>query len=123
MRITKNFSLNEFDSRDGVPVPTELIPNIVRLADCLQIIRDTIQAPLHINSAYRSPSHNKKVGGAHNSQHLYGKAADITSRNHTPHQLFVIIDRLIKEGKIREGGLAEYKGFVHYDIRGVKARW
>jgi len=37
-KLTENFSLNEFDCRDGTPVPTDLIPNVLELAKNLQII-------------------------------------------------------------------------------------
>ena len=33
------------------------------------------------------------------------------------------IEKLIKEGKMKQGGIGIYKGFIHYDIRGTKARW
>ena len=33
--------------------------------------------PFHINSGYRSPDHNRKVGGKKDSAHLKGLAADI----------------------------------------------
>jgi zinc D-Ala-D-Ala carboxypeptidase len=52
--------------------------------DKLQILRDRIGSPLIINSAYRSPSHNRKVGGARNSQHLLGIAFDVSMANHDP---------------------------------------
>ncbi|GAG27592.1 unnamed protein product, partial [marine sediment metagenome] len=77
----------------------------------------------HINSAYRSPSHNERIGGVKSSQHTKGTAADLTSRNHTPKELFNIIDAMILCGEIEEGGLSEYKSFVHYDRRGTRARW
>jgi hypothetical protein len=50
-------------------------------------------------------------------------AGDIVSEKYTPVQLRAIIEKLIKEGKMKQGGLGAYKTFTHYDIRGVKARW
>jgi uncharacterized protein YcbK (DUF882 family) len=123
MQITKNFNKREFNSKDGRRMPKDVLKNIIILAEQLQILRDHLQAPIHINSAYRSPQHNKRIGGVKNSQHIYGRAADITSRDYTPKQLHTEIERLIAKGEMLEGGLGLYNGFVHYDIRGYKARW
>lgn len=123
MQLTKNFSLGEFACKDGSPTPEEVIPNLQELAENLQILRDFIDEPVHVNSGYRSPSYNKKIGGVDYSQHLKGKAGDLTTKSKTPRQLYKIIEKLIKEGKMKEGGLGLYPGFVHYDVRGVKARW
>ena len=122
MRLTENFNLREFRSKDGAETPEEFIPNIAKLAENLQVIRDEIKCPLHINSAYRSPSHNKSIGGVKNSQHLLGKAADLTSRNHSPKELYCIISNLIDTGKVSIKGMGLYKSFVHVDIRADYAR-
>jgi len=124
MQLTKNFHISEFACKDNTAVPPELMPNVKKLADQLQVIRDTIGAPLYISSSYRTPSHNKAVGGAKNSQHLQAKAADISINGKTPKQLARIIEKLIAEGKISIKGVGVYPGFVHVDIRsGKAARW
>ena len=122
MQLTKNFHLSEFHCKDGTQVPFNLACNVIQLASALQIIRDTIKQPLYINSAYRTPEHNKKVKGAKNSYHLKAMAADLSSKTFTPFKLFTFIDELINNKKIPQGGLFIYPGFVHYDIRGFKAR-
>ncbi|GAH09784.1 unnamed protein product, partial [marine sediment metagenome] len=76
MRITKNFSLQEFDSKDGAEMPSNVFKNVIDLAGDLQKIRDVAGCAIHINSAYRSPAHNKAIGGVSNSQHLLGRASD-----------------------------------------------
>ena len=76
-----------------------------------------------INSGYRSPKHNAKIGGAKNSQHLTGKAADIAVQGFTPKQVAEVIENLISQGKMTQGGLGVYSTWIHYDIRGTKARW
>lgn len=123
MQLSTNFHLSEFACKDGSPVPEELIPNITKLAVNLQVLRDYIDEPLHINSGYRSPAHNARVGGKKNSYHLKGMAADITAKSFTPKKLASIIEKLIAEGKVKQGGVGIYKGFIHYDIRGKKSRW
>lgn len=124
MELTKNFSLQEFACNDGTPVPQEFMGNVTELAKNLQALRDHLgEAVLITGSGYRTPSHNKKVGGAKHSQHLTASAADISVKTLTPKQLALKIEELIASGKMKQGGIGVYAGFVHYDIRGVKARW
>lgn len=122
-QLTTNFNLSEFACKDGTEVPCELIGNVGVLAAQLQVLRDYIDMPIHINSAYRTEAYNKKIGGATESQHLQAKAADITTKMHTPKQLAKIVEKLIKEGKMKIGGIGIYPGFIHVDIRETKARW
>lgn len=123
MRLSKNFTLSEFQSKDGAAFPAEVIKNLKKLAENLQVIRDTINAPLSITSGYRSPAHNKRVGGAVYSQHLLGTASDLTCKSLSPKQLRDVIKKLMDNGKILKGGLKAYAGFVHYDIRGKYVTW
>jgi len=123
MRITENFSLSEFDCNDGTELPTALLPNVLDLADNLQVLRDYLGVPISINSAYRTLEYNRKIGGSTKSQHLLGKAADIVVESKSPEEVANIIKYLISEGKMVQGGLKAYKTFTHYDIRGYKARW
>ena len=124
MKITDNFSRQEFDCKDGTLVPKELLDNLKLLCNNLEVLRDELKTPVSITgSGYRTESHNKKVGGAKNSQHLYAKAADINVKGYTPKDVFDTIERLIGLGRMKQGGLGLYKTFVHYDIRGTKARW
>ncbi|WP_299452078.1 D-Ala-D-Ala carboxypeptidase family metallohydrolase [uncultured Microscilla sp.] len=118
-----NFKASEFDCNDGTAVPPEYYPNVQNLMKQLEILRSEMGAGITINSSYRTPSHNKAVGGKANSQHLYAKAADIVVKGYTPKQVHAKIEALTKAGKMTQGGLGLYKTFVHYDIRGTKARW
>ena len=54
---------------------------------------------------------------------MKAKAADIVVRGMKPAELKEIIITLIKEGKIKKGGIGLYKNFVNYDTRGWNARW
>ena len=94
------------------------------LAENLQVLRDHLNVPVMVTgSGYRTKSHNKIVGGARRSQHLTASAADIDADGYTPRQLAKEIELLIFSGKMKQGGLGIYSSFVHYDIRGTKARW
>jgi len=123
MRLTKNFTKREFKSKDGSAMPDDVLANIKELASNLQVLRDFLGEPIRINSAYRSPAHNKAIGGVKNSQHILGRAADIKVRDIETKDLYLIIESLIIDGKMKDGGLGLYDTFVHYDIRGSKARW
>ena len=84
MKLTQNFTLNELvysaaaeankiDNRPSVPV----ISNLQALCtNVLQPLRDALGCPIIITSGFRNSQVNKLVGGASNSGHLYGQAAD-----------------------------------------------
>ena len=123
--MTKNFNIKEFESKDGSKMPSDIFLNMIKLANQLQILRDYTGRAITVNSGYRSPKHNAKIGGSLSSQHLLGKAADITIEGLKPAEVYRLIDELIDMGLMLQGGLGLYekKGFVHYDIRKTKARW
>jgi len=123
MKLTAHFSKNEFDCTDGSEMPFEVLNNVIEVANNLEVLRAHFGAPITINSAYRSPVYNRSVGGAVNSQHLGGKAADVVIDGVTPDEVADAIDFLIEVGLMKEGGLGRYDTFTHYDIRGTKARW
>ena len=123
MQVTKNFKLSELEFSDAIPL--ELVANACELLKNLQVIRDHFQRPIVIISGYRSPARNAAVGGADKSQHLEAKAADIKIAGVPTEEIYNRIDKLIAQGLVKQGGLGKYikSGFVHYDIRGTKARW
>lgn len=49
------------------------------MEECLDKVRELWGKPIGVNSGYRSPELNRAVGGAKNSQHIKGEAADITA--------------------------------------------
>jgi uncharacterized protein YcbK (DUF882 family) len=122
-QLTRNFHIREFKCKDGTKVPKALEANVRLLATQLQALRDYIGIPIHINSAYRTEAYNASVGGSPKSQHLQAKAADMVTSKYTPKQLANIIKKLIREGKMMQGGVGAYPSFVHYDCRGTEARW
>ena len=76
-----NFSFSELIKTDtglvNTPSDMNVLSNICRLASFLQTIRNELHLPIIINSAYRSPEVNAKVGGVASSYHVKGLAADI----------------------------------------------
>lgn len=123
MKLTENFNRDEFECTDGSEMPTDVQLNIAELAVQLEIIRSHFNAPIHINSAYRSLEYNRSIGSNDTSQHVLGRAADIVVEGYTPDEVADAIEFLISTGLIKEGGVGRYNTFTHYDIRGTRARW
>lgn len=122
-QLTRNFHSKEFDCKDGTKVPEEFKNNLIKLAVNLQVLRDDFGSALVISSGYRTPKYNKRVGGATLSQHLTASASDLSQNKETPLELYKRIEKLIKQGKMHNGGLGLYNTFVHYDIRQNPTRW
>jgi len=122
MKLTTNFSLNEFNKRN-YNVPTDVLRNLIELAKNLQVLRDEVKKPIKITSGYRPAELNAKVGGATKSRHITGQAADLKIEGYTPKQVAAIIEKLIAAGKMKQGGLGIYSTWIHYDVRGTAARW
>jgi uncharacterized protein YcbK (DUF882 family) len=112
MNLTSNFKKSEFECKCGCEI-----------ANQLQYARDFIELPITITNAYRCRSHNKEVGGVSDSQHILGKAADLQVKGLPPKDLYKVLDTLAEYNHVMQGGLGLYNTFVHYDIRGTKARW
>jgi uncharacterized protein YcbK (DUF882 family) len=122
MKLTNNFNLNEFN-KHNFPLTETILRNIQELAKNLQVLRDEVKKPIKITSGYRDPSFNKKIGGASQSRHITGQAADLKIEGYTPKQVAAIIEKLIASGKMKQGGLGIYSTWIHYDVRGTAARW
>jgi uncharacterized protein YcbK (DUF882 family) len=123
MKLTRNFSKSEFDSKDGALMPSKVLHNIKILAEQLQELRDYLNKPITINSGYRSPKHNRASNGVRNSQHVLGTAADISVEGLSSKKVHEAIEILIMDKAMLQGGVGLYPNFVHYDVRIKKARW
>jgi len=123
MNLTDNFKLKEFECKDGSEMPPHVFKNVLSLSIALQSIRDCIGYPINITSSYRSLEYNRSIGSKDTSQHVLGKASDLQVKEMIPIELYETIEALIELEYIPEGGLGLYDTFVHYDIRGYKARW
>jgi hypothetical protein len=85
MQLTNNFTLSEMvksdtalrHDMDNIPGETE-IENLKRLCEqVLQPIREHFKTGVKVNSGFRHPEVNAKVGGSKTSDHCKGQAADI----------------------------------------------
>lgn len=122
-KLSRYFTWKEAACRDGTPVPKELRPFVEMHADEMDIIRLFFNAPVRINSWYRTAAYNNKVQGGTKSKHLEGIACDFTVDGVSPEEVRRGLEGLIRLGVIMEGGIGAYKTFTHYDSRGTKARW
>ena len=86
--------------------------------DKLQALRDQLGKPLIVRSAYRSPEHNRAVGGATRSKHLDGAAFDIAMTNHDP----VAFEAAAREVGFLGFGFYPRSGFIHVDL-GPARQW
>ena len=102
-KLSANFTVAEFACKDGSdPVFVDS-----SLAALLQKIRDHFGRPVVITSGYRTAAHNKSVGGAAYSQHLYGRAADIRVQGIPVEQLAAYAETCLPGtggiGRVRRG--------------------
>jgi zinc D-Ala-D-Ala carboxypeptidase len=126
--LSLNFTLEELTfsqtaARLGIPnVPSdEQIASLKALCDnILQPLRHNLAAPLFVSSGYRSPALNRAVEGASDSQHLLGKAADITCPTMSTDDLFKRVLRLELpfDQLIYEGGKESVWVHVSFDTAG-----
>lgn len=126
MKLTKNFTSEEFEKSSVAKankidntVPYIYRENIAKLAEILQIIRDYWKEPIIINSGYRCKELNRKVGGASNSDHVFGCAVDITAKEKYKNKdLFNLILYLVKDGRISLRQIIDEKklSWIHISI-------
>jgi len=121
LQVTKNFNMSEMEFYDRVPA--NLLEKAKDVLTNIQVLREALGAPISIMSGYRSPERNAEVGGAPKSQHMEGNATDLQCKTKTPLEMYNMVEKLIKEGKMKQGGLGIYDGWIHYDCRGTRQRW
>lgn len=92
------------------------------LLDALEALRAIVGVPITVDDAFRCAAHNKAVGGAYNSEHVRGLAADVKIQGMTPSEMYRAV---LKIPAFASGGIgvAERQGYIHVDIRPGVARW
>ena len=115
-KLSKNFSREEFKCQcghcDKDTVDSELI-------DVLQDLRDEFLRKIKINSGQRCQAHNSSVGGAKDSMHLEGRAADIKVEYIDQKSAYIYLTNKYPD----KYGIGLYKTFIHIDTRQAMARW
>lgn len=147
--LSPHFTWAEVIAKSGyarVPLGPMILPNFKvvtprrnarKQAAALERLRASVNAVragknlaptgIRLNSFARSWSHNKQVGGATDSQHLYFRACDITvqeiDRLFPWHSGRADFDALL-DVVFHDGGVGLYPaGNRHADTRGHRARW
>lgn len=110
-KISEHFKVKEFKCKDG---SDKILVDVDFVQVFLESIRNHFGAPITINSAYRTPSYNKKIGGATNSYHMKGKAFDIVVKGKTPAEVAKYAY------SIGVSGVIQYNTFTHVDSRETK---
>jgi len=84
-KLSEHFTLGEMTAsshKEVYNIPShEAIANLTNLCKWLEVLRERAGTPIRINSGYRSPQLNKRIGGVPTSNHLTGCAADIRVEN------------------------------------------
>lgn len=111
--VSPHFKAKEFQCKDK----TEELLVATELIETLEKIRNHFNAPVIINSGYRTPSWNNKVNGAPNSYHCKGMAADIVVKGHNSREVAKYADSIMEKG-----GIIRYTNFTHIDVREEKYR-
>ena len=122
MKLTKNFTLDEFvisqtAIRNGIinTPNSDVIKNIkVLCVNILQPLRNKLKEPIIITSGYRSEKLNRIIGGSKNSQHVIGEAADIIVPRMQACELFAFI--LTSDIKFDQL-ILEFNSLVHISYR------
>lgn len=106
--ISANFTVEEFDC------PCCGFNNVQHeLVKALQELRDRLRLPVRVHSGCRCPRHNRAIGGAYNSRHLHGAAADISVTT-LPSMRVLAIAELVRPFK----GFGYSEEFLHVDVDG-----
>lgn len=110
-QLSENFKIKEFACKDGTD---KILVDVTFVQTHLQDIRTHFGKPVNVNSGYRSPAYNTKVGGAKNSYHMQGRAFDISIKGVTPAEIARYA------ASIGVPGIIQYNTFVHVDSRDTK---
>jgi uncharacterized protein YcbK (DUF882 family) len=114
IKVSENFVRSEFQCRCGCGFDTVDIA----LIQILERVRAHFDKPVIVTSGCRCMAHNEAEGGAHNSQHLLGRAADIIVANVDPDDVADYVENINIDG-----GVGRYSTFTHIDSRCGCARW
>ena len=116
-----NFSWAEA-TKNGSRIPTHknVVYRILRIADVMEEVREYMGGrSITVNSWYRDPITNRRVGGARNSRHIQGDAVDFVVAGIPPMK----VHRKLESWWGSRGGIASATVFTHIDARGYRARW
>lgn len=114
-KLSENFQVKEWACKDG----SDLIKIDLDIVAPIQRFREYVETGVYFNSAYRTPSYNKKVGGATNSYHVKGQALDIPFLN--SYKYLTSREKMCAFfNTLGFKGIIIYPTFIHVDTRTSK---
>ena len=121
-RVSRHFHYKEFRNKGSLtPTVSNHVIRLEReLVEGLERLRKET-GPIHIASGYRSPVHNRAIGGVSNSQHTYGRAVDLHRSRMRSN---------VTEAQARAAGFSgvgiesrSNNSVIHLDVRPTPTRW
>ena len=111
-------------SKPPVPYPMELRSEVLpRLCEMFEGMRRAVNQPLRVLSAYRTPEHNRKVGGKSKSYHIKGMALDLACpANMSLSEFHSLVESHARLKESLIGGLGIYRWGIHIDCRQRRRR-
>ena len=118
MSLTEHFDLAELIRSDyairhdinNMPTDPEVANNLVTLAEGLERVRAVLGRPVIVTSGYRCEAVNRAIGGASNSDHMRGLAADFHVGGMSPYD---VCRALLKHPDIGWSALIYEGGWTH----------
>jgi zinc D-Ala-D-Ala carboxypeptidase len=111
----RHFRPAEFCSKDG----KSGMPQIKAML-ALDELREQWGHPIKLVSAYRSPEHNKAVGGSPNSYHMKGLAFDVSTKGWNQGDK---LEFVVRARQHQFMGFGFYRSFIHIDGRSKLTFW
>lgn len=128
-RLSKHFTIEEFDCRDGTKVSPRDYAGLEYLCRTYLEPLRAKYGRVSIHSGFRTRSYNARIGGASNSYHIYtahdgnDQACDFSCAKGRPSDWHRTLTFLRNKHRGGKGGLGLYSSFVHVDIRDYKSDW
>lgn len=122
MENIRHFDADEVFRRNP---PPDLWQNIIPTLRVLDKVREHYDIPIIVNSSYRDPAYNRRVGGKPDSLHLAFNAIDFTVKTLPLRAIYSYMEYMPGAESF---GLGIYNTFIHLDTRGMigrkaPARW
>ncbi len=118
-----NFHSSELQCHDGCGVnkcTQGLLDALEQFRAAVNVFLGTTDTPVLLDSAYRCKVNNARVGGAANSEHLAGEAADVRVKGLDAGELEVIA----RSCPLIHGiGRNDFGKWLHIDVRPRLAQW
>ena len=113
--VSKNFKRSEL----ACPCCKQMKCKI-GLIDCIQSIRDYLDMPIIITSAYRCKMHNSTIpGSSPESYHTKGLAVDISTLGWCGYAIHDLLELITSQ----DSGIGVYPTFIHFDLRNDRSVW